>query len=132
MERGPLGAPTWNQVRLAGATLPANRIAQDENPRPCWVPAQLLGGDRLSRILVRQIYVYLHWCHQIHQVICSLRITASHYLLWVSALVLYIDDETKVRLERCPWLNQGDSAKIIPLLDRKANNWPTGSTRTGP
>lgn len=40
-----------------------------------------MGGDRVSRILIRLLYIYLHWYRQMHEVICSLGLTASHYLL---------------------------------------------------
>lgn len=87
----PLGLLTWTQVWLAGAILPASRITQDKTPGPWRMPVQTVAGDRVSRFL--QIYTYLHWYHQMHVVIGSVGVTASSYLLWVNAFILYVDNE---------------------------------------
>lgn len=50
-------------------------------------------------------------------------------LLWLHALVLFIDDEAEVRLEYCPWLNGAASPRMVPLLGGIANNWPTEGTK---
>lgn len=116
--RGPLGMLTWTQVWLAGASLPRRILVQ------------VLAGDRVSRFL--QICTYLYWYDQGHVVICSLGITASRYLLWVSTFILYVDDEAEVRLEYCPWPNQAASQEIIPSLGGTANSWPTRDTEAQP
>lgn len=79
-------------MKLAEATLPASRIAQDKSPEPWGNACKHLDGDRLSRILARQICSCLYWCPQMHKVICSLGITASSSVLWVSTLIQYIDE----------------------------------------
>lgn len=68
------------------------------------MPAQVPSRDRVGGV-----FADVHLSSLVppgRVVIGSLGLTASCYLLWVSAFILYVDDETEVRLECCSWPSQ--------------------------